>query len=70
MSINCPNCGHEITDAEIDVKARRLAIRACNWCEGDGWRIDPENRHRGPLMPGVRCDHTRWTAEQIAQATR
>jgi hypothetical protein len=31
--------------------------RHCRWCNADGWRIDPDNPHRGPLTPGARCDH-------------
>lgn len=40
---------------------RDLEARDCSWCDVNGWRVDPANRHRGPLMPGVRCDHTPLT---------
>lgn len=65
----CRRCGDaraaaEQWDRDTD-RARRVAIRACDWCDGDGWRIDPRNRHRGPLTPGRRCDHTPLTPEQL-----
>lgn len=58
----CRACGDrrqaaERWDAET-AKARAVAVRACRWCNPEGWRIDPEFRHDGPLRPGVRCDHT------------
>lgn len=48
-------------------RAHVIAVRSCTWCDNDGWRTDPRNKHRGPLTPGIRCDHTTWSAEQIQQ---
>lgn len=66
----CRACGEareavERWDRKQQLDAR-LAIRACQWCDAEGWRIDPANRHRGPLTPGVRCDHTPLAAEMVA----
>ncbi|QFU87854.1 hypothetical protein [Amycolatopsis sp. YIM 10] len=33
-----------------------LAIRACTWCDGDGWRWHPDGKRHGVI--GERCDHT------------
>lgn len=44
-------------------KTRITTVRACTWCDADGWRVDPANRHRGPISPGVRCDHTPLSQE-------
>lgn len=56
----CRACGDARRSAETwDVetaKARAAAVRACRWCNADGWRIDPEHPHRGPMR--ARCDHT------------
>ena len=51
-----------------DVDAEQ-ARRVCSWCDADGWRIDPRNPHRGPLIPGARCDHTPWSDEQLEAAS-
>jgi hypothetical protein len=37
---------------------RRMAIRECEWCDAEGWRIDPRHKYRGPITPAVRCDHS------------
>lgn len=37
---------------------RQAAIRNCRHCDGDGWRIDPDRTHLGPIRPLARCDHT------------
>jgi hypothetical protein len=47
---------HERAAAEV-LAADRVLARRCRWCNTDGWRIDPDNPHRGPLTPGIRCDH-------------
>ena len=68
-----PNCGACADVRKRDEQQRRsgdldrtLAARRCTWCDTDGWRIDPRNRHRGPLgPPGVRCDHTPLTDDQL-----
>ncbi|MGH3834166.1 MAG: HNH endonuclease [Pseudonocardiaceae bacterium] len=48
-------------------RQRTVDVRACTWCDTEGWRIDPRHKHRGPLSPGVRCDHTAWSPEQSAE---
>jgi hypothetical protein len=51
---------------DADTARRRvMAARGCQWCDAEGWRIDPANRHRGPLHPGRRCDHTPLTPEML-----
>lgn len=64
---NCGACGDSRRAAQAwDAHAPRraaadaAAIRACRWCNADGWRwLDPEKRYRGPATgPGARCDHT------------
>lgn len=51
-------------------RERMVATRACTHCDVEGWRIDPRNPHRGPLTPGVRCNHVPWSAEQIQEHVR
>ena len=67
---NCGACADVRKRGEEQRRAgdldRTLAARRCTWCDTDGWRIDPRNRHRGPLgPPGVRCDHTPLTDDQL-----
>lgn len=67
----CRSCGDarqraERWDADT-TRARVQAVRACRWCDGDGWRVDPDNPQRGPM--GVRCDHTPL-AQHLAEASR
>lgn len=67
----CRSCGDarqraERWDADT-TRARIQAVRACRWCDGDGWRVDPDNPQRGPM--GVRCDHTPL-AQHLAEASR
>lgn len=72
---NPPNCGpcadHRRNAERWDEKQTQrrrddqLAVRECQWCDTDGWRIDPRNRHRGPLR--TRCDHTPMSPEQLAE---
>jgi hypothetical protein len=52
-----------------DARRRVMAARRCTWCDPEGWRIDPANRHRGPLAPGRRCDHTPLTPEMLGAST-
>jgi hypothetical protein len=40
-----------------DRAAAQAATRRCRWCDADGWRIDPDNPHRGPITPATRCNH-------------
>lgn len=59
---NCRACSAvraqvETVDPRAAERAAQLAARNCSWCDADGWRIDPANPHRGPLIPGQRCDH-------------
>lgn len=67
----CRACGDARRDAEswdaTTAHAAAQAQRGCRWCDADGWRIDPDNRHRGPM--GVRCDHTPL-AQHLAEASR
>lgn len=36
-------------------RQRRVAVARCRLCDGDGWRWNPEGKHRGVLS--VRCNH-------------
>lgn len=45
-----------------------IDVRACTWCDTDGWRIDPRHKHRGPITPGIRCDHTPFSIEELEEA--
>lgn len=50
------------------LRQRVIDVRACTWCDPDGWRIDPRHKHRGPISPAVRCDHTPLPAEQLQES--
>jgi hypothetical protein len=64
---NCRACRAVREQLEQQPGPRRdLEARGCPWCDADGWRIDPENRHRGALIPGVRCDHTPLVVAEAA----
>jgi hypothetical protein len=67
----CRLCGDaRQAAADWDAAAARTAAaarRSCRWCDADGWRVDPEHPHRGPM--GVRCDHTPL-AQHLAEASR
>lgn len=56
----CGGCARARETAETwdhqQHRATTTAIRACTWCDGDGWRWHPDGKAHGVL--GQRCNHT------------
>lgn len=51
--------------ASVSESMSVLPDASCPHCDGAGWRVDPTNPQRGPLTPGIRCDHTAWDQKRL-----